>query len=142
MVLVSSTIIEEIEAMRKNMASHHSPCFTTILRRMKRRTSVGRSHRCYSGFVTSRIPTTMSFPLSIRHTARAHKAPVTTNLSNVLLYLPGQALVYLIVDALDECPSTSALSSPATRSYRFWRTLLAHNSQTCVYASLADPRPT
>jgi len=29
-----------------------------------------------------------------------------------LLNLPGQAPVYLIVDALDECPSTSALSSP------------------------------
>ncbi len=29
-----------------------------------------------------------------------------------LLNLPGQAPVYLIVDALDECPNTSALSSP------------------------------
>jgi hypothetical protein len=29
-----------------------------------------------------------------------------------LLNLPGQAPVYLIIDALDECPDTSALSSP------------------------------
>jgi hypothetical protein len=29
-----------------------------------------------------------------------------------LLKLPGSPLVYLIVDALDECPSTSSLSSP------------------------------
>jgi len=29
-----------------------------------------------------------------------------------VLSLPGQAPVYLIVDALDECPNTSALSSP------------------------------
>lgn len=29
-----------------------------------------------------------------------------------LLKLPGQSPVYLIVDALDECPDTSALSSP------------------------------
>ena len=29
-----------------------------------------------------------------------------------ILSLPGQAPVYLIVDALDECPNTSALSSP------------------------------
>ena len=29
-----------------------------------------------------------------------------------LLELPGQAPVYLIIDALDECPSTSALPSP------------------------------
>ena len=29
-----------------------------------------------------------------------------------ILTLPGQAPVYLIVDALDECPNTSALSSP------------------------------
>ena len=29
-----------------------------------------------------------------------------------LLNLPGQAPVYLIVDALDECPSTSSLTSP------------------------------
>jgi len=29
-----------------------------------------------------------------------------------LLELPGQATVYLIIDALDECPSTSAMPSP------------------------------
>ena len=29
-----------------------------------------------------------------------------------VLSLPGQAPVYLVVDALDECPNTSALSSP------------------------------
>jgi hypothetical protein len=32
-----------------------------------------------------------------------------------LLNLPGQPPVYLMVDALDECPSTSALSSPRER---------------------------
>ncbi len=29
-----------------------------------------------------------------------------------MLELPGQALIFLIVDVLDECPNTSALSSP------------------------------
>jgi len=29
-----------------------------------------------------------------------------------LLALPGQALIYLIIDALDECPNTSAMPSP------------------------------
>jgi hypothetical protein len=43
-----------------------------------------------------------------------HKDPVTIDLIwclKDLLELPGQAPIYLIVDALDKCPNTSALLS-------------------------------
>jgi hypothetical protein len=54
----------------------------TFLGRMKKGPPWA-THQCYSSLATSPIPTTMSFPLSIRHTAMVHKAPVTTNLSDV-----------------------------------------------------------
>jgi len=56
-----------------------------------------------------------------------------------LLKCPGPQPVYLIIDALDECPSTSSLSSPRESSYHFWRTWSRHNSQTCAYV---PPRST
>jgi len=44
-----------------------------------------------------------------------HKSPSGDELARCLrelLELPGQAPVYLIIDALDECPNTSAIPSP------------------------------
>ena len=41
-----------------------------------------------------------------------------------LLKLPGQAPVYLIVDALDECPNTSALSSPRKKVLKHLKYLI------------------
>ena len=52
-----------------------------------------------------------------------------------LLGLPGQAPVYLIVDALDECPNTSALSSPRDRILTFLEDLIdaqLPNLRICV----------
>jgi hypothetical protein len=53
-------------------------------------------------------------PPSIRHHDGA-QSPGDDELIRCLkdvLSLPGQAPVYLVIDALDECPNTSALSSP------------------------------
>jgi hypothetical protein len=36
-----------------------------------------------------------------------------------LLKLPGSQLIYLIIDALDECPSISSLSSPHVKLLSF-----------------------
>jgi len=41
-----------------------------------------------------------------------------------LLELPGQAPIFLIVDALDECPNTSALSSPREKILGFLEDLI------------------
>jgi len=52
-----------------------------------------------------------------------------------LLELPGQAPVYLIVDALDECPNTSALSSPREKVLMLLEDLLDSklpNLRICV----------
>ena len=46
---------------------------------------------------------------------------------NDVLSLPGQAPVYLIVDALDECPNTSSLSSPRLEVLTLFENLV--NSQ-------------
>ena len=52
-----------------------------------------------------------------------------------LFMLPGQAPVYLIVDALDECPNTSALSSPREKVLMLLEDLLDSklpNLRICV----------
>jgi hypothetical protein len=60
-----------------------------------------------------------------------------------LLELPGQAPIFLIVDALDECPNTSALSFPREEVLVFLEDLIdSRLTRTRVYASLADLRPT
>ena len=49
--------------------------------------------------------------------------------------LPGQAPVYLIVDALDECPNTSALSSPREKVLIFVEDLIdlqIQNLRLCI----------
>jgi len=52
-----------------------------------------------------------------------------------LLKLPGQAPVYLIIDALDECPNTSALSSPRKKVLKHLKYLInsqLQNLRICV----------
>ena len=52
-----------------------------------------------------------------------------------MLKLPGQAPVYLIVDALDECPNTSSLPSPRENVLKFVEELIdlrLPNLRICV----------
>ena len=58
-------------------------------------------------FVISSTATMVIFPLSIQVNAMMHKVSATMCLED-LLDIPAQAPVYLIVDALDECPKTCA----------------------------------
>jgi hypothetical protein len=52
-----------------------------------------------------------------------------------ILKLPGQAPVYLIVDALDECPNTSAIPSPRVKVLNLMKELIRSqfsNLRICV----------
>ena len=52
-----------------------------------------------------------------------------------IVKLPGQAPIYLIVDALDECPNTSSLPSPREKVLKFMEELIdlqLSNLRICV----------
>jgi hypothetical protein len=78
---------------------------------IKRRICVDSSHRRCSSFATSPTPTTISFSTHCDGAQNPSNDELARCLK-ALLGLPGQAPVYLIVDALDECSNTSTLSSP------------------------------
>ena len=59
-----------------------------------------------------------------------------------LVSLPIQVPIYIIVDALDECPNESGLPTPRRRSSILSRILLACTSQICTFVSRVDPRST
>jgi hypothetical protein len=79
MMFISSTIIEEIKTMQKSEQASLAMYYYDF-REDKKRDLYGLLSSCYSNFAASPIPTTLSFPLSIRHTSMAHEPPVTTNL--------------------------------------------------------------
>ena len=86
-----------------------SPYFTMTSRRKKRRTFVGYSHRFSFNFAINPCPIILFFPHFIRRPVST-RSPSNDELVcclKDLLNTPGQAPVYLIVDALDECPNTS-----------------------------------
>jgi len=56
---------------------------------------------------------------------------------NNMLTFPAQAPIYIIIDALDECPSTSAMPSPREC---LSSALSNHVFRICGYASQAAPR--
>jgi len=62
-----------------------------------------------------------------------------------ILELPGQPPIFLIVDALDECPNTSALSSPREKVLMLLEDLIGSqlpNLRICVTSRLeADIKP-
>jgi hypothetical protein len=113
MVLASSTIIEEIETMRKSGLASLA-MFYYDFREDEKKDLRGllssvlfqlcdQSHSYYdilSGFYSTHCDGTQS-PSDDELVRRLKE----------LLSLPGQAPVYLIVDALDECPNTSAIPS-------------------------------
>ena len=81
-------------------------------RRKKSRTFVGYSHRFSFNFAINPCPIILFFPHFIRQPVST-RSPSNDELIRCfkdLLHLPGKAPVYLIVDALDECPNTTLLS--------------------------------
>ena len=114
MVLTSSTIIEEIETMRKSGLASLA-MFYYDFREDEKKDLRGllssvlfqlsdQSHSYYDILST--------FYSTHRDGTQSPSDDELVQLLKELLGLPGQAPVYLIVDALDECSNTSAISSP------------------------------
>jgi hypothetical protein len=113
-VSASSTIIEEIDGMRKSglasLAMYYCDfredqkknlrgLLTSVLVQLCDQTDV------YHDFLSN-------FYSAHHNDAASPSDDELTLCFKDLLGLPGQPPVYLIIDALDECPTTSALSSP------------------------------
>jgi hypothetical protein len=111
---VSSTIIEEIEIMRKcGLAS--LAMFYYDFREDQKRDRRGLLSSvlfqlCDQSDSYHDILST--FYSTHRHGAQSPSEDELIRCLKKLSELPGQAPIFLIVDALDECPNTSSLSSP------------------------------
>jgi hypothetical protein len=113
-MFASSTIIEEIETMRKSGLASLA-MFYYDFREDEKKDLRGllssvlfqlsdQSHSYYDMLST--------FYSTHRDGTQSPSDDELAQLLKELLSLPEQAPVYLIVDALDECPNTSAISSP------------------------------
>jgi hypothetical protein len=110
----SSTIIEDIETMRKSGLAALA-IFYCDFREEKRKNLRGllssvlvqlcRQYDSFFGILSK-------FYLEHDNCSRAPSDDALVRCLKDLLQLPGQAPIFLIVDALDECPNTSALSPP------------------------------
>jgi len=129
-VLVSSTIIEEIEAMRKSGLASLAIFYYDFREDLKKElrgllssilVQLCRQSDSYCAILSklylehdngSRDPGDDSLLLYLKD----------------LLGLPGQSPIFLIVDALDECPNTSALPSPREEVLMFLEDLIDSQS--------------
>jgi len=113
-MLVSSTIIQEVEVMRKSglasLAFYYHDFREDQKKHLRGLLSSMLFQLCaqsdpYHDIVSTFYSTCL----------RGAQSPSDDELSRCLkelLELPGQAPVYLVIDALDECPNTSAIPSP------------------------------
>jgi hypothetical protein len=116
-VLASSTIIEEFETMRKfglaSLTMYYYDFREDQKKDLRGLLSSVLFQLCdqsnsYCDFLST-------FYSEHRRGAQCPSDDALVDCFEDLLRLPGQAPVYLIVDALDECPNTSALPSPRER---------------------------
>ena len=123
-MLASSTIIQEIEVMRKSGLASLAFYYHDFREDQK---------QDFRGLLSSVLfqlcdqSDSYHDVLSTFYSAHRHGAQNPSNdellrCLKELLDLPGQAPVYLIIDALDECPNTSAIPSPREQVL----TLLTH----------------
>ena len=114
MELASSTIVEEIQTMRKSGLASLAIFYCDFREDQK---------RGLRGLVSSMLVQLCrqydSYSITLSEFYAEHdngsRAPSDDSLVRCLkdiLKLPGQAPIFLIVDGLDECPNTSALDSP------------------------------
>src|SRR6267154_2044988 len=136
-MLASSTIIEEIEIMRKSGLASLGFFYHDFRDDQKKdRHGLLSSllfQLCHQSDSYSDILTNFY----LEH-ATGSQHPSDTALLRCLteiVKLPGQAPVYLIVDALDECPNTSALPSPREKVLNVFEELIdlqLPNLRICV----------
>ena len=113
-MLASSTVIQEIEAMRKSGLASLAFYYHDFREDQKQ-----DRHGLLSSVLFQLCDQSDSYHdvLSTFYSTHRHGAQNPSNgellqCLKELLDLPGQAPVFLIVDALDECPNTSAIPSP------------------------------
>ena len=110
----SSTIIEEIEVMQKSglasLAFYYYDFREGQKKDLRGLLSSVLFQLCDQSDSYSDILST--FYTTHRHGAQSPGDDELVQCLKDLLNLSGQAPVYLVVDALDECPNTSSLSSP------------------------------
>jgi hypothetical protein len=114
MVLVSATIIEEVETMRKSGMASLAMYYYDFREDQKKDLRGLLSSVLFQLCDQSDSYYNILSALYSRHRDGA-QSPSNDELVqcfNDLLGVAGQAPVFLIIDALDECPNTSALSSP------------------------------
>ena len=137
MVSVSSTIIEDVDAMRKAGLASAAFFYCDFredqkkdLRGLLSSLLVQLSHQSDSYW-------DILFKLYSEH-ANGSQYPSDEALAGCLkslLKLPGKAPVYLIIDALDECPNRSGVLSPRDEVLGFIEELInsqIHNLRICV----------
>jgi hypothetical protein len=111
---VSSTIIEEIETMRKcglaSLAMYYYDFREDQKRDRRGLLSSVLFQLCDQSDSYHDILST--FYSTHRHGAQSPSEDELIRCLKKLSELPGQAPIFLIVDALDECPNASSLSSP------------------------------
>jgi NACHT domain len=112
--LASSTIIEEIETMRKSGLASLAMFYYDFREDQKRDLRGLLSSVLFQlcDQSDSYYDILSAFYAAHRDGAQSPRNDELVRCLKGLLNLQGQAPVYLIVDALDECPNTSALSSP------------------------------
>ena len=113
-MLASSTIIEDIDAMRKAGLASLAFFYCDFREDQKKDLRGLLSSLIVQLCHQSDSYCDMLFNFYSDH-ANGSRQPSDNALAGCLkslLQLPGQAPVYLIVDALDECPNTSAVPSP------------------------------
>jgi hypothetical protein len=114
MVSASSTIIEEIEAMCKSGLASLAMFYHDFREDQKKDLHGLVSSVLFQLHDQSDSYHDLLFNFYLAH-GKGAQSPSDSGLVRCLkdlLELPGQAPVYLIIDALDECPSTSAMPSP------------------------------
>jgi len=137
MASVSSSIIEDIDGVRKlGLAS--MAFFYCDFREEQKKDSRGLLSSwlvqlCHQSDVYSDILSKICLEHS--NGSRQPSDDALVKCLKEILKLPGQAPVYLIIDALDECPMTSSLPSPRDKVLMVVETLIDSqlpNTRICI----------
>ena len=133
----SSSIIEEIEAMRKSGLASRTFYYHDF-REDKKKGRRGLLSSVLFQLCDQSDPyhdIVSTFYSTYRHGGKNPSNDELLRCLKDLLELPGQAPVYLIIDALDECPNTSAMPSPREEVLRLVQQLVESqfaNLRICV----------
>jgi hypothetical protein len=125
-VLASSTIIEDVEAMRKaglaSLAIFYCDFREDRKKNLRGLVSSLLVQLCHQS--NSYCDTLFDFYSDHAKGLRRPSDDALVGCLKDLLKLPGQAPVYLIVDALDECPNTSSIPLPHEKVLNFIKELI------------------